>query len=58
MVQECIEVFINYLNQRCDNADGFAIVDMSRVLGNLTSVCRFSRGLAFTVLTIFPYRML
>jgi len=35
---ECIQTFENYLNTEIAKGKGSAIVDMSRVLGNLTSV--------------------
>jgi hypothetical protein len=37
-MHDCIEVFTKVLDLKCDQGGGFAIVDMARVLANLTSV--------------------
>ena len=38
LMHECIQVFTKVLDSRCRDAGGYAVVDMNRVLGNLTSV--------------------
>jgi hypothetical protein len=37
-MHDCIEVFTKVLDARCREENGFAVVDINRMLGNLTSV--------------------
>jgi hypothetical protein len=37
-MQECIQVFEEFINAECAKAGGSAIIDILHVLGNLTSV--------------------
>lgn len=37
-MHDCLEVFTKVLDAKCEADHGFAIVDMNRILGNLTSV--------------------
>jgi hypothetical protein len=38
LMHDCITLFTKVLDSKCDQGCGFVIVDMARVLGNLTSV--------------------
>jgi len=46
-MHQCIQVFTEVLDGRCRDAGGHAVVDINRMLGNLTSVssCQFSINL-------------
>jgi hypothetical protein len=37
-MHDCLQVFTKVLDAKCREEDGFAVVDMNRMLGNLTSV--------------------
>ena len=37
-MQECIQEFVLVLDSRCADSGGSATIDISRMLGNLTSV--------------------
>jgi hypothetical protein len=37
-MHECLQVFKKVLDGRCRDAGGYAVIDMNRMLGNLTSV--------------------
>lgn len=38
-MQECIKIFTQVLDDKCTSEGGKAVVDINRMLGNLTSVC-------------------
>jgi hypothetical protein len=37
-MHDCLRVFTTVLDAKCNEDDGFVVVDMNRILGNLTSV--------------------